>query len=245
MYTSTLKPGLLVALSTSCRGNVQYRREDIKHAPDGSMEMWETTKTVADPEEQERATKAQSKARSIVVSVCVKSAFGYLCPERDADVLDAAVANAQRVIDTFNSTARLTRLRLNVMTGKIASDDVEAAKKISREIRDLMDDMTAGIQRMDVGMIREAAAQAKEVSQMLTAASQANVQIAVDAARKTANEMAKLVRAGEAAAIEIDTLTIRKITEQRTAFLDMSDEVAISAPAATARAIDLTPSNGE
>jgi hypothetical protein len=240
LATSTLRPGLLVSLSTSCRGNVNYAKVDLDEQHTGITEIvkWETTRTIADAVEFEAAKKAQSKARSIICSVCTSSAFGLLCPERDADVLEAAIRDAQYVIDAFNEKASLTRLRLYVMTGKIAQDDVEAVRKINSEIRDLLDDMSIGVQKLDVERIRAAANQAREVGKMLTPQAQANVQIAIDTARAAAKQ---IVKAGEAAAIEVDTLALRKIADQRTMFLDMSDEIEISAPAAQARAIDLAP----
>ncbi len=40
--------------------------------------------------------------------------------------------------DEFNATARLTRLYVNVIAGRIAPDDVEAVKAINSEVRDLL-----------------------------------------------------------------------------------------------------------
>lgn len=234
--TSTLRPGLLVNLSTSVRGNVKYERVELD--TDEAHAKWETTRHIADLDENVRATKARSKVRSLVTSVCCDSAFGLLCPESDRDVLDAAVEQAQSVVDEFNIEASLSRLVLRVMVGKIAQDDVTAIKRINSEVRDLMIEMQAGIENLDVKRIRDAATAAKEVGGMLTPQAQANVQIAIETARSAARQ---IVKAGEAAALEVDTLAIRKIADQRTMFLDLSDQVEISRPQAEARAIDLAP----
>jgi len=243
LNTSTLRPGLLVSLSTSSRGNVNYAKVDLGEEHTGITEVvkWETTRTIADAIEFEAAKKAQSKARSIISSVCISSAFHLLCPEQDADRLEQAITDARDVVDEFNRTARLTRVDISVYVGKIASDDVAAVKEINREVRELLDTMSLGIEKLDVKAIRDAADKARQLGGMLSPEAEARVRIAIETARSAAKQ---IVKAGEAAAVEVDTTVIRKIAEQRTAFLDMRDEVDIAAPAAQARAIDLTPTNG-
>lgn len=239
LQTSTLRPGLLVSLSTSLRGNVRYDKVDLEHEhiEEGKAKArWETTRTVADPVEFEAGKKARNKAAGLIRSRCALSAFGLLCPESAAEDLADAMREAQAIVDAFNASASLTRLSLYVITGRIAQDDVEAVRAINSEVRGLMDSMAEGIERIDAKAIREAAAKARSIGNMLSPDAQARVQIAIDAARSAAK---KIVAAGEAGAIEIDRMTMRKITEQRTAFLDMRDEVEIERPAAEARAVDL------
>lgn len=244
MKTSTLRPGLLVSLKTSVSGNVSYQKQVIEDAhltEDGAQQArWETQRTISDPEEHENAVKARSKARAKIRSVCADSAFGMLCPESDADKLEAAIKEAREIADGFNEVAKLTRVTVYVITGRIAPDDVEAVKAINSEVKDLLNAMSAGIENLDVKKVREAASRAKEVGAMLSTDAQARVQIAVDAARAAAK---KIVAAGDQAAKEIDRATIRKITEMRTAFLDLDEAKAIEAPAAEQRALDLTPSS--
>jgi hypothetical protein len=236
LTTNTLRPGLLVSLKTSCRGNVKYDREDLVN--EHAVSKWETTRTIADPVEYEAAKKAQSKAAQIIRRVCSASAFGLLCPERDKDMLEAAIADARYVIDAFNEKAQLTRVEVFVIAGRIAQDDVEAVKAINSEVRELMDEMARGVEKLDVERIRNAANKARDVGKMLTPQAQANVQIAIETARSAAKQ---IVKAGEAAAIEVDTLAVRKIADQRTMFLDLSDQAEISRPQSQARAIDLAP----
>jgi hypothetical protein len=239
LQTSTLRPGLLVSLSTPVRGNARYDKVDLEqeNIEEGAAKArWETTRTVADPLEFERGKKARHKAAGLIRSRCALSAFGLLCPESNADDLAAAIKEAQAVVAEFNASATLSRLHLYVITGRIAQDDVEAVRAINSEVRDLMDAMAVGVEKIDAKAIREAAAKARSIGNMLSPDAQARVQIAIEAARSAAK---KIVAAGEAGAIEIDRMSMRKITEQRTAFLDMSDAVEISRPAAEARAVDL------
>lgn len=242
MQTSTLRPGLLVSLNTSIRGNVSYAKETIEAArktEDGAqVAKWQTERTIVDPVEHEAAGKARNKARSIITGVCAHSAFGYLCPEANADVLVKAIADARKVADDFNKNAKLTRVHVNIITGRIAPDDVEAVKAINSELRDLLADMAQGVQNCDVTVIRNAAARAKSVSDMLAPDAAARARIAIDAARDAAK---RLVKAGEAAVQEIDVRAVRAITEARTSFLDLADDVAFDAPTVEGRAIDLAP----
>lgn len=242
LQNQTLRPGFLVSLKTSCRGNVSYQKVEIEsaHKVEETGEQkarWETTRLITDPEEHERAITARSKAARKIRSICAHSAFGLLCPEIDAEKLEKAIKEANEIADEFNKTAALSRVTVYVMTGRIAADDVEAVKAINSEVRDLMDLMQDGMTRLDVKAIRDAADKAKEIGAMLPADAQVRVQMAIDTARQVAKN---IVKAGEAAAAEVDQSALRKITEMRTAFLDLdSDGKAVAAPVAEARGVDL------
>lgn len=242
MQTTTLRPGLLVSLNTSVRGNVEYYKRDLQIAhetSDGKVKAsWETERTVNDPAEYEEATKIRGKARSLISSVCAASAFGLLCPQDRGDELAAAIVEAQRLARDFNARATLTRVAVYVVAGKIAQDDVQATRAINAEIADLLNRMEAGVRKMDVEAIREAASKAKSIGAMVTPEAAARLQVAIDSARSAART---IVKAGEAAALEIDQRAIRAITEGRTAFLDLDQGGEVAQPAVTGRALDMDP----
>lgn len=239
---TTLRPGLLVSLRTSVVGNVKYTRRVItpEHVTDaGTQEaVWETERVVDDHIEHEAAKKARNTARGIIAKVCATSAFGLLCPEAESDMLDRAIAEASTIADAFNDSARLSRVYVYVITGRIAADDVEAVKAINSEVRELLEEMERGTKNLEVKTIRDAAARAKDLGSMLSPDAAVRIQLAIDAARGAAR---KIVAAGEQAAQEIDQSAIRKIREARTAFLDLDDAKPVAAPAAAARAVDLAP----
>ncbi len=118
--------------------------------------------------------------------MCAKSAFGLLCPQNKREELDRAVNQAQALVDEFNSTASLTRVKMNVMVGYIASDDVEAVQKINGEVRELLSAMEQGIANLDVAAVRKAISAVKSVGDMLSPEAAARVQMAIDVARKSA-----------------------------------------------------------
>ena len=241
--TSTLRPGLLVSLKTSIRGNVQYVRRDVKvekkllkngeeHA------KWETERTIANKAEHELACQTRSQCRMAIVRPCAQSAFGLLCPEALADELEAGIKESNKLVAEFNATAELTRLSVYVITGKIAQDDVEAVKAINSEVRDLLQTMEEGLKNLDAKAVREAAGKAKQIGSMLSTEAETKVRIAIDAARASAKSIAK---AGEQASLVVDTIAIKKIAQQRTAFLDLGEAQEIASPrAAKSRAVDLT-----
>lgn len=242
LRSTTLRPGLLVSLKTSVRGNIDYQKRVIEQdttLDTGALRAkWETTRIISDPEEHDRAEKARSKASSLVRGVCVRSEFGLLCAQKDADELEQAIAAARVVADEFNATARLSHVSVYVITGRVAGDDVEAVRAINSEVRDLMDRMETGLKSFDVDIIREAANRAQNLGAMLPTETAAKLQDAIDTARKAAR---RIVKAGEQAASEIDETVIRRITEARTAFLDLDEQKEIQAPAEEGRALDLTP----
>jgi hypothetical protein len=236
----TLRPGLLVSMQTSIKGNTHYRTEEIEreHADGNGMRArWETTKTIADKQEHEDAIKQRTKIRGLILSVCSQSAFGLLCPNDKESELREAISLARKLTDEFNATAQVSRMSVNVIFGRIAQDDVEAVRAISGEIRSLMEDMQDGVKSLDVKAIRGAANKATEVGKMLTPEANSRMAVAIDAARTAARKIAK---AGEAGAKEIDRATIRKIDMARTAFLDIDiDDPVYVEPKAESRNIDL------
>jgi len=239
---STLRPGLLVSVKSSVTGNVKYSKQDI--TPDhltaeGTRKAsWQTERVIEDPEEHARAVWARGRARTIIRGVCANSAFGLLCPEVSEDRLDRAIYDARKVVDEFNVGAKLTRVSLYVIAGRIAADDVEAVRAINSEVRDLLQDMEAGLANLDVKAVRAAADAAKNIGAMLSPDAAARIQVAIDAARACATRINK---AGEQAAQEVDLRTIALITEARTAFLDLDQAGEVAMPVAEGRGIDFEP----
>ncbi len=224
MATTTLKPGLLVSLRTSMSGGVEYTRVDIESAngtEGASREKWETTKVVQDPAEHERATKVRGKCGSLIRAVCVPSAFGYLCPMTSEKQLDEAIVEARALAETFNREARTTRVAVYCLKGKIAETDDEAARAVSGELRELLDEMRAGIGEANVEKIREAASKAKKIGTMLDEVTAGKVTRAIDEARTVAKDIVKKLVAGEDIATTVQAIQLKALDEARFAFLDL------------------------
>lgn len=241
---NTLRPGLLVAVSTSITGNVSYVRKDLETGrviPQNSKEhfaRWETERTITDKVEHEAAQTARNKARLAVSKVCYQTAFGLMALEADAPDLEAAIAEANKIVADFNADAKLSRLRFFAVTGRVAQDDVTAVKAISTEVRDLLDDMKSGLENLDAKTARDAATKLKQVGNMLSEQAQVRIELAIKDVRAMASKIAK---AGTQAATEIDRATLRRITETRAAFLDIDMAGEIRTPVPVGRAVDLVP----
>lgn len=246
MRVSVLKPGLLVSLKTSVWGGVSYRRVDLEAAhetQDGAqVARWETTREIPDPAEFEAATAARNKARALVSGVCCASSFGLLCPvEREAD-LEAAIIEARKLADAHNAGAALSRVEVYVLAGRVAVDDVEAARAVASEVRGLLADMEAGIRAAAPERIREAANRARSVAGMLSDETAGKVQEAIKEARQAARQLVKRVeKAGEAAAVVVAELNVQAIQAARFAFLDLEAEAQAEGIAPTVAALDLMP----
>jgi hypothetical protein len=241
--TSTLRPGYLVSLKTSVVGNVSYRKQDIE--PDhltsqGELQAkWETERTITDPAEHELAVKTRGRCRTIITSVCAASDFGLLCPASAIDRLTAAVQEARDLADVFNRSARLTKIEVWVITGRVADNDVEAVRAINSEVSGLLAQMERGLELLDVSAIRDAANRARNLGSMLSPEASERVKTAIATARSAAR---RIVKAGEEGVAEVDKAAIARITEARTAFLDISDEPDIMAePEVIGRGVDLMP----
>lgn len=237
--STTIRPGLLVSLKTSVRGNVSYDKKIIELAAVDEKTgiqkaSWETVRTTIDPVEHEDARLAQSKACTAIRRVCKKSNFGLLCPQADAEELDLAIAEARQIAADFNAKAKLSRFSLFVVCGTIAANDVEAVKAINSDIADLLQEMEQGVGDVDVKVIREAASKAKAIAEMLSAEARVQAEIAIEAARKAAREIKKADGKGA-----VDKRTMRTIAEARQVFLDMDEPAVVAAPKAKTRVVDL------
>lgn len=151
------------------------------------------------PAEHDGAVKARGKARSLITSVCVQSAFGLLCPAWEEDKLLAAVREARAVAEEFNGSAVLTNIAVNVIVGRIAADDVEAVRAINSEVRELLAQMERGLRTIDAPMIREAANKARALSAMLSPDAAKQALVAIEAARTAAR---RIVKSGSATEVE-------------------------------------------
>ena len=245
MKTSMLKPGYLVSLKTTVKGGVNYKRIDIETAhfdeTGAKVEKWETAKEIPDPEEFEQATVARGKARSIITAVCCASSFGLLCPTAKEGELFDAIEEARRIADAHNKQATRTHVDVYALVGQVAQNDVEAARAIGSEVRELLDAMSAGIKAADPAAIREAANKAKSLGGMLSADVAGQVSAAIVQAREAARAIVKRVeKAGEAAADVVSECSTARIDAARFAFLDM-DEADVETTAPAARGIDYEP----
>ena len=244
MKASTLKPGLLVSLKTSVRGGADYQRNEIEadHATETGERIakWETTRTIADPEEYERAIQARGKARNTVSAVCCASSFGLLCPSARELELQQAIEAARQIAEEYNRTATVSRVEVYVLLGRVAQDDVEATRAIGAEVRDLLESMQAGIKLADPEIIRDAASKARAIGGMLTEQAAERVSAAVSEARKAARDIVRRVeKAGEISTKVVAELSVKAINEARFAFLDLDAPAAVTSEAPAARGIDV------
>lgn len=248
IFTTPLRPGYLVHITTSIKGNVSYHKQDLEFLKldDGaSRTKWETERLIKDEEEQERASVVRSKCRSLIISICSDTDFGYLCPLNRAEDLEKAVTEGRRLVAEFNQTSKFTRIKFTCGRGYVADNDENAVKEINLELRGLIDEMKIGIENLDVDRIRDAASRATQMGQMLAPEAEVRIQLAVKEARDVATRMAKAVKAGSQAALEIDRATINRLKETRTAFLDIDQEDReIAQPESAGRAIDLEAEEG-
>jgi len=239
--TATLRPGLLVRARTTVKGNVKYKTLELEQdhitAEGEGRARWETERTTKDPEEQKRASKVRSAARSKIQSACVKAGdFGLMCPTEREDKLREAVRQARALAEEFNATATWTYVGVTVLIGRVSSDDVEAVRAINEQVRDLVETMSDGVKNLDPQAIRKAANEARTLGKMLEPNASERVAKAIEVARKAARS---IVKAGEGAAVEVDNVAIARLEEARTSFLDIEAAAPVGEAEGEGRGVDL------
>jgi hypothetical protein len=223
---TTIRPGYLVSIKTSIKGGVQYQRVDLDTGlpvADGTeVTRWETTKIVENREESDRATKVRSKARQMIERLCIKTAFGPVCPMDQVSALDAIIANARQLVEESNQTFGHTQIGIYVLKGEVKSDDAEALRSITQEASVLIQQMDDGIKEFDSGKIKDAANRAQALSAMLGEETSAKVNSAVEQARKAARTIVKRIeKEGEDRVIVLADIQRGQIESARIAFLDL------------------------
>jgi len=244
MDSTLIRPGLLVSLKSAIRGGVSYqtRTIDADHAQgDARVAKWETTREIANAAEHEAGLKARSLARTAVTRACCWSSFGLLCPIAKEDALAEGIAEARKIADAFNAVAQCSRLEVFVITGRIADNDMEAAKAIGSEVRELLAAMEKGVKAADPKAIREAADRARAVSGMLSDDAKAKVGKAIAEVRSIARDIVRRVeKDSESAASVVENCKLEALAAARFAVLDMEDEPSEAAQIALPMlAIDL------
>lgn len=219
-----IKPGILVALTTSIKGVVEYETLDLGSQCDGSVQVdqWQTKKTVADVAEHKAATEIRSRARSLIGSACYHTAFGFVALEANEKELDANIAAAQKNIEEFNAKATYAKVSLAVLKGRIASTDQEAVRSIREETARLLEIMERAVKIGDVTAIRDAANKARQVGQMLDGAAAEKASEAINGARAIARTIVKEIgERGVTAESVIAEIGYEKVATARMAFLDL------------------------
>jgi hypothetical protein len=215
------------------------RRADAAVQRVSVVEEWKSRKVIDDKEEHARGTVVRGKCRTIISKVCTHSDFGYLCPLDREENLREAIEEAKALADAFNKTSVTCKVRVYVLTGKIADDQVTATKAISAELSELMQQMQSAIAACDPKSVRDAAMAAKKLGSMLDPDAGARVARAVEEARNVANEIARLQRAAEDVAPYLAKVQTQALEEARFAFLDFSEPVEIAPVEEAPRALDL------
>lgn len=238
---TTIRPGYLVNIRTSIKGNVEYTKSEETVRTEGGTEVseWTTERLVKNAKEQAEAVEIRSKARQMVAGICIQTEFAMLCLASRRAELDEAFDRARALCVEFNRNSTYTRIKFVGVAGFIADNDETAIKAIRSEMTELLEEITAGIDGLDPERVKDAAARAKKIGNMLPDEMQVRLNDTLKDVRKVAK---KMVEAGEQVAIEIDAEVLNKITFARTAFLDIDGGEALEAPEDdTGRAVDLHP----
>lgn len=250
MKAQLLKPGFMIALASSLKGGVQYQtiHEESDKSSDGALtEKWETTKTVFDAAEHDRAVKVRGAAQYQVRRLCVVTPFCLLCPESAEGELDIGVEIAKKIVDDFNATAVYTRINFYVLKARLLGNDESTAKAIAGEMRSLLSEMGDAIQKMDPEAIREALTKANQVSEMLVEEQQEKVSLAIELARKAAREITKNLKnkaGGALSTVEDFRVQLLAVEKAKQVFLDFEESSELTAeqeaPAVQMRELDLS-----
>ncbi len=218
----------MLALQTTMKGGTSYELHESETEREGGMlrKRRDSTVTVFDTDEHDRAVKVRGEARYCITRLCVKTPFSLLCPEENEAKMDEGVLLAKKMVADFNATSVYTKIGLYTMKGKILGNDEANAAAIAAEMRNLLAEMSAAIQKMDPDAIRDAIQKANEVSSMLVEEQQEKVTGAIELARVAAREIAKTIKKKGLGAVNVVTEYRAELLALKTAgnaFLDFEE----------------------
>ena len=200
-----IRPGYLVSLKTTLIGNISYHKQVLERehvVEDGSEQArWETKRVIGDRDEHNLGRKMQADARAKITTVCTNTAFGLLCPEEKSNELQQAINEAKQIAAEFNRTARLSRINVYVIVGKIAPERFDVVSAMASEALELLTTIQSGIRNRDAVAIRTAANELRRLSDMFSENGRGKLQEALDAGRGAARKIIK-VPAGPAHELE-------------------------------------------
>lgn len=235
MTAQLLRPGFLVQIHTSVRGGFKRQSIDLAAPPpqeEGAKKRrWETTETIDDAADFELAKQARSQARGKIQNVCIATPFGSMCPLSKEDLLDAAIAEASRMADTYNRREESrSRIGIWVAKGRVADNDTQAAAGMANKLRELLDEMNDGVARLDAEAIRKAANEAREINRMLDPDQASKVSEAIEAVRKAARIIVKNAsETADVAAAALQEVSLAALDQARMAFLDLEAPMVVEA----------------
>jgi hypothetical protein len=228
-----LKPGMiLVALSIKIRGGVHYDRVELERElrdDHSERSAWKTVKTVADVDERQAAEQARHSARYAIKRHCTRTPWGLMCAGENEGELLAGITEARKVENGFNAGASHSHLHVAVFCGRVAEDDVEAARAVRGEIQQILRDVRGAIEGGDVRSMRDLATQTKQMYNLLDegAEERAALSGAVKAIRRVARDVVRLVeKKGDELESVLTEENLKPINDARWAFRHLAAEEA-------------------
>ena len=237
----SLVPGLLFVLATKVTGGVHYQKRDLDPGEEADPVIdgdtgaplsasggektvttkWETTKTIDDAEEFDRATKIRSECRTLIMSALVQTPFGFsICPMDQEPALDERIAQAKAKAAIFNSGAVHTRIDIFPNRGVMAQTKAEAVEAVQVQCATLLKDLNAAISAGEVSTIRELSGKLTQMGKLQEKQSSARGALdrAVAAARKIARDVKRAAVAGERVADVLEKAKTSPIASARFVF---------------------------
>jgi len=210
-----LKPGILINVTVRMSGGVSYRQksDDLLEAspdprlaasPNSEVDVWATTRTMADKKEYAAAIKVRATARNAIAAVCLQTPVGLVClPDREPEVR-AIVAQQETAIADFNRQARYTSVNMFVILANIdGMSDVNVqsvAAEVARSL-ELMENLTKD---GDVAGARKEAIRLQDIAKLLDGQAESTALEAIEEVRTVAKRLKKVGEnlAAQAAVVE-------------------------------------------
>lgn len=228
-----IRPGYLISLKTTLVGNISYHKQILERehiVADGSEQAkWETMRVIGDRDEHNNGRKMQADARGKVTTVCTNTAFGLLCPEEKSDELIQAINEAKQIAEEFNRSARLSRMNVYVIVGKIAPERFDIVSAMAAETLELLATIQTGIRSRNADIIRPAANELRRLSDMFSENGRGKLQEAVDAGRSAAR---KIIKAPAGPAHELEGQATQIVNDVHRQFQQLTDGGSLALQAA-------------
>ena len=229
--TMNIRPGYLLVIEFSATGGTTYSRETTfeQAAGPGMVAEFSTTKKVDHVELARQSRALINKAYHVLDKHAINTPLGYWCTEASLSGIEEAIKPIQAEAALFNRNARSLgskrAVEISLFPMMLREDNERAIKRISRDVRERLQEMRDSLHSGDRAAFERAWDGAKNLDLMATGIQADSLRMALDHAKGQKTQMLDALRHGFAQEAIAPLLDLEPIDAAISLFTEPTDTV--------------------
>jgi len=191
---SDLPPCTILTYDVSRRGGQSYSRANeilLKDQDGEEIKQWETIKTTLDKDEFEKASSLQTKIKYALSKLGAFSPLGVIVRSERRTEVEAVVAEWEKKVEEFNSTAVHSKLDCWAMIHDLSGSNAQQMEKIIDNLNGVLSDLGDSLETLDPKTIRDTLQRMAGMTEILPDTAADIVNGAIKKARKQASDLSR------------------------------------------------------